>query len=139
LSDIITIGARLRGRFAHIGGRRRNSDQSLIIEALGAGGFAAELSESGERAFKLLDTGPRYRALITDINLGLNKVNGWQVARYAREIDPELPVIYMTGDCAVQWRSQGVPDSILLTKPFATAQIVTAVSNLLNTGTPPVV
>jgi hypothetical protein len=30
-----------------------------------------------------------------------------------------------------------VPNSILLTKPFAPAQIVTAVAQLLNTGTPP--
>jgi hypothetical protein len=32
--------------------------------------------------------------------------------------------------------SHGVPNSILLTKPFAPAQLITALSNLLNTGTP---
>ena len=31
----------------------------------------------------------------------------------------------------------GVPNSILISKPFASAQLVTALSNLLNTGTPP--
>jgi hypothetical protein len=35
-----------------------------------------------------------------------------------------------------QWASQGVPNSILLTKPFAPAQLVTAISQLLNTGPP---
>jgi hypothetical protein len=27
-------------------------------------------------------------------------MNGWDVARRAREIDPEFPVTYMTGDSA---------------------------------------
>jgi hypothetical protein len=51
-------------------------------------------------------------------------------------MDPEFPVFYMTGDSADEWASNGVPNSILLTKPFAPAQLVTAVSQLLNTGRP---
>jgi hypothetical protein len=43
----------------------------------------------------------------------------------------------MTGAGSDQWPSHGVPNSILLTKPFAPAQLVTAVSQLLNVGTPP--
>jgi len=42
----------------------------------------------------------------------------------------------MSGAAADQWPSRGVPNSILLEKPFAPAQLVTAISNLLNTGTP---
>ena len=78
----------------------------------------------------------KYRALVTDINL-LGRIDGWEVAKQAREIDPEFPVIYVTGEAADQWASHGVPNSVLLTKPFAPAQLVTAVSNLLNTGTQP--
>jgi CheY-like chemotaxis protein len=77
----------------------------------------------------------RYRALVTDINL-LGTMDGWEVAKQAREIDPAFPIIYMTGAAADQWPSHGVPNSILLTKPFAPAQLVTAVSQLLNSGTP---
>ena len=47
-----------------------------------------------------------------------------------------FPVVYMTGAAADEWASQGVPNSILLQKPFAPAQLVTAVSQLLNTGSP---
>jgi hypothetical protein len=43
----------------------------------------------------------------------------------------------MTGAAADQWAIQGVPNSLLLTKPFAPAQLVTAISNLLNTGGSP--
>lgn len=75
-----------------------------------------------------------YRALVTDIKLR-GRMNGWEVAKRAREIDPAFPVVYMTGVAGGDWASHGVPNSILLEKPFAPAQLVTAVSQLLNSGT----
>ena len=111
--------------------------QGVIEEALTDGGFEITIASSGEQAIELLDaTSPEFRALVTDINLGKGATNGWAVARHARESKPEMPVVYMTGDSADEWPSKGVPNSVLLTKPFAPAQIVTAVSQLLNTGTP---
>lgn len=77
------------------------------------------------------------RALVTDINLGRHELSGWEVAKHAREINPGIPVVYMSGDSADDWPSKGVPNSIILVKPFAPAQLVTAVSQLLNTATPP--
>jgi hypothetical protein len=43
----------------------------------------------------------------------------------------------MTGVAAEEWARLGVPKSILLTKPFAPAQLVTAVSQLLNKESAP--
>jgi CheY-like chemotaxis protein len=77
----------------------------------------------------------RYAVLVTDINLR-GKMDGWEVAKQAREVIPAFPIIYMTGAAADQWASHGIPNSILLTKPFAPAQLVTAVSQLLNTNPP---
>jgi hypothetical protein len=37
----------------------------------------------------------------------------------------------MSGDSAAGWASNGVPDSVMLPKPFAPAQLVTAVSALI--------
>jgi hypothetical protein len=51
-------------------------------------------------------------------------------------IDPAFPIVYMTGAAADDWASEGVPNSILLKKPFAPAQLVTAVSQLRNAGSP---
>ena len=110
--------------------------QNLVEDALSDGGFESAIAGSGEEAVTLLrGNRHQYRALVTDINL-LGRLDGWEVARQAREIDPAFPIIYMTGAAADQWASHGVPNSILLTKPFAPAQLVTAVSQLLNTGTP---
>jgi CheY-like chemotaxis protein len=76
-----------------------------------------------------------YRALVTDIHLS-GEIDGWEVARSAREINATLPVIYMTGAAGDEWASKGVPNSLLLNKPFAPAQLVTAVSQLLNAAGP---
>jgi len=77
----------------------------------------------------------KYRALVTDIGLR-GQIDGWEVAQQAREIDPAFPIVYMSGAHAEDWASKGVPNSIMLAKPFAPAQLVTAVSQLLNNGTP---
>jgi CheY-like chemotaxis protein len=110
--------------------------QSLVEETLRDGGFDTAIATSGEEALTLLQgyTG-KYRALVTDINLQ-GKMDGWEVAQHAREIEPDFPVVYMSGNAAADWTSKGVPNSIMLAKPFAPAQLVTAVSNLLNSGTP---
>jgi DNA-binding response OmpR family regulator len=112
--------------------------QSVVEESLIEGGFDIVIASSGENAVELLDASEgNYRALVTDINLGRGKIDGWRVARHAREIEPNFPVVYMSGKDAGDWASLGVPNSIMLAKPFAPAQLVTAVSQLLNTGTPP--
>jgi DNA-binding response OmpR family regulator len=110
--------------------------QGIVEDALSEGGFETAIAASGEEAVTLL-IGKKtdYRALVTDINL-LGRLDGWEVARRAREIDPAFPVVYMSGQHAEEWASKGVPNSIMLAKPFAPAQLVTAVSQLLNTGTP---
>ena len=113
------------------------SIQSIVEEALSDGGFEPVIASSGEDALTLLSAN-KYRVLVIDISLGKDRIRGWDVARRARAINPALPVVYITGATADEWAIQGVPNSILLTKPFAPAQLITAVSQLLNTGSPTV-
>ncbi|WP_425994941.1 response regulator [Afipia sp. DC4300-2b1] len=111
--------------------------QALLEETLKDGGYDVTVVSTGEEAIKLLDADePKYRALVTDVNLG-RKVDGWDVARRAREINADTGVVYITGHGAADWASRGVPNSIVLTKPFAPAQLITAVSQLINTGRTP--
>jgi len=110
--------------------------QTMVGEALTDGGFEPAITASGEEAITLLQVNKsKYRGLVTDINL-LGRADGWEVARAAREIDPAMPVIYMTGTHGEEWASKGVPNSVLLSKPFAPAQLVTAIANLLNAAGP---
>ena len=115
-------------------------DEALILldvqDGLEAGGYTVLSAASGREAMALLDTHlDSVRALVTDIDIGSDGITGWDVAQRAREAKPHLPVIYMTGASADQWTSRGVPHSVLLHKPFATAQLITAVSQLLNSST----
>jgi CheY-like chemotaxis protein len=110
--------------------------QALVEESLSDGGFDPLLAVSGEEAIALLNKDENdLRVVVTDINLS-GKLDGWEVGRTAREIEPTMPIVYMTGSHGEEWASKGVPDSVLLTKPFAPAQIVTAISQLLNASPP---
>jgi CheY-like chemotaxis protein len=110
--------------------------QTVVEETLAEGGFEPAVVASGEEAVALLQGHKgKYRALVTDIDLQ-GKMDGWEVAQQAREIDPEFPIVYMSGASAADWPVKGVPNSIMLAKPFAPAQLLTAISNLLNSGTP---
>jgi DNA-binding response OmpR family regulator len=110
--------------------------QDIVHDALKEGGFDLLRTASGKDALTLLSSGVvKYSALVTDINL-TGGATGWGIARRAREIEPALAVVYITGAAADEWASQGVPNSILLRKPFAPAQLVTAVAQLLNKSAP---
>ena len=105
--------------------------QMIVEDALVDGGFEPAIAPSGEEAVTLLKGHKgKYHALVADITL-LGRLDGWEVAKRAREIDPAFPVLYITGAHADRWPSQGVPNSVLLTKPFAPAQLVTAVNRMV--------
>ena len=105
---------------------------SPLEETLRDGGFDLELAKDGAAALGILEArSETLRGLITDVNLGAGP-NGWDVARRARELSEDMPVVYMTGADGHEWAAHGVPNSTLVHKPFAPAQIVTAISALLN-------
>jgi DNA-binding response OmpR family regulator len=110
--------------------------QGLIEEMLTEGGFATDILSSGEEALTLFRGRLKnYKALVTDVALK-GRLNGWEVASQIRETDAVFPVAYMSGVHANEWASKGVPNSVMLAKPFALAQLVTAVSQLLNSAPP---
>jgi DNA-binding response OmpR family regulator len=105
---------------------------TLLQETLRDAGFELEVAKSGDEALAILDAkSETLRGLITDINLGAAP-GGWDVAKHARELSPDIPVLYISGASGHEWTSHGVPNSTIVAKPFALAQIVTAISALLN-------
>lgn len=112
------------------------SIQSILQDAFEEGGFAVLAASNADQAIEVLNARhSEVRALVTDIQLG-SAISGWDVARHARENNPTLPVVYTTGSNAADWPSMGVPNSIVIPKPFVPAQVLVAVSQLLNTGSP---
>jgi len=85
--------------------------QGVIEDALTDAGFSPAIAASGEEAVTLLNgCGDKYRALVTDVGLR-GKMDGWAVARRARQIDPEFPVVYRRarGPMGITGRAQQYP------------------------------
>ena len=111
-------------------------DEPLIAlalqDALHEAGFATHDVITGEEALDVLDSDHQaLSGVITDIKLG-GKVDGWEVGRHARELVPRIPIVYISGDSGHEHTAMGVPESLMLQKPFAPAQLITAISSLLN-------
>lgn len=105
----------------------------MLEEAFRQDGFATAFATDASQAIKALEApGADFRALVTDISLGRSLPTGWDVARRARALSPELAVVYLTGQCAADWVTDGVEHSVLLTKPFGLRDLVDAVIRLLN-------
>ena len=110
-------------------------DEVLIAEvledALIESGYEVVKALNGSEALNEIENdASRFRAVVTDIRLGKG-VDGWAVAQRAREIVPTMPIVYMSASGSHEWPSKGVPGSFMLVKPFAPAQLVTAVSTLV--------
>jgi DNA-binding response OmpR family regulator len=111
-------------------------DEALIVEILTAEfadtGFEVVVASDGNRAIAELDAdAARFKAVVTDIRLGKGP-DGWDVGRRARELVSDMSVVYVSGDSTHDWSSKGVPESVVILKPFAPTQLVTAVSTLIS-------
>ena len=101
-----------------------------LVETLHDGGFTTEECGDGKAACQCIDKCAEMQGLITDIRLG-DGPNGWDVARHARRRFPHIAVLYVTGDSVAEWTSEGVPNSLIMQKPYAEAQLMTAIASLL--------
>jgi len=110
-------------------------DDTLIEEwlehILERAGFTVVKASSGNEAIALLNVNDlNFRALVCDVRLGRGPT-GWDVAKRARAQDAHVPVIYISGSAGHRWESEGVPDSLFISKPFTGEQILAAISRLL--------
>ncbi len=95
-------------------------------------GFEVVSVFDAAQAIAAFDAEPtRFKGLVTDIRLGAGQ-SGWEIARHLRQATPNIPVVYMSGDSAVHWSAEGVPESLMISKPFFVQQITTALATLLN-------
>jgi CheY-like chemotaxis protein len=102
----------------------------VLTEALTDGGYSVLEAANGAAALELIDGLENLRGLVTDVRMGPGP-NGWEIAHRAREKFAGLAVVYVTGDSMAEWSANGVPLSTALQKPFASAELVTALANLL--------
>ena len=110
-------------------------DEPLVLlvaqDALEAGGYTVVPVQLSSEAMGVLDSRiSELSGLVTDIRLPGGR-DGWEIARHARELRSDLPIVYTTADSTADWSVKGVPKSVVVQKPYAGAQLLTAISTLM--------
>jgi CheY-like chemotaxis protein len=105
--------------------------REFLVMALEDAGFEVVAAENGAAALEALDhNADPFCAIVTDIQLGAGP-DGWEVARRARQINRQLPVVYMTGAGGADMAAKGVSNSLMIAKPFNFDDVVQAVIALI--------
>ena len=111
-----------------------DDDQDVLhvtTEILRQAGYRIQSVMSADIASVLLREGLPFRLLITDVVLpGL--LDGYALARMARDLSPGIPIIYLTGYPPVaEIRGRGAPHGETLVKPVRAEDLCKAVDLLL--------
>ncbi len=89
----------------------------IVCEAFEEQGFAVEAVDNAADALRRLATGSPVDVLFTDVNLP-GGMDGAALARRARELRPDLPVLYTSGRRSQFGRLQPVEGSMFVPKPY---------------------
>lgn len=101
-----------------------------VTEELSDAGYTCLEAANGSEAVALLAEHPDVSLLVTDLGLP-GGMNGRDVAETARETNPDLPVLFITG-----YSDQGALDgdmqrAAVMAKPFRMADLVAKVQALI--------
>jgi CheY-like chemotaxis protein len=88
----------------------------MVADSLSQQGFSVSVVTNGADALRHLVSAP-VDVLFTDINLP-GGMDGTALARRARELLPDLPVVYASGGVSMFDFTSRVPRSIFVAKPY---------------------
>jgi CheY-like chemotaxis protein len=90
--------------------------RDVIVDVLSRPGYQVLAAASGSEALRLMAE-RSVDLLVTDVVMP--DINGFELARQARELNPAITLIYMSGFYTESHRRTG-PKGPMLTKPFKT-------------------
>ncbi|MFY9289770.1 MAG: response regulator [Methylorubrum rhodinum] len=106
-------------------------DEEMLLSAVSMefedAGFDVLRAGTAEEAYDLLRGKAQVDLLFTDIRLP-GQLDGWDLAERARAMQPDLPVIYVTGYSTEEPRQ--VAESVLMMKPYRMTAIIGAARRL---------
>jgi PAS domain S-box-containing protein len=104
----------------------------LVDEVLDDLGYTVIGAGDGVSGLKILESGVRIDLLVTDVGLP-NGLNGRQLADAARQLRPDLKVLFITGyvENAADRNGQLEAGMELLTKPFSLQALIAKVSDMM--------
>jgi len=106
-----------------------------VAEALGEQGFDVETASNAVDALRHLVCST-IDVLFTDINLP-GVMDGTDLARRARELAPQLPVIYASARVAAVAPEVSVPGAVFLPKPYRTEALGRLIAGVCQGGRQP--
>jgi PAS domain S-box-containing protein len=127
----------------HVPEQAAGSERVLVVEdrglvrnlaqsVLSAAGFDVVTAVGGDEALELVQAGTELDLLLTDVVMP--GMSGAELARRLRSLQPELPVLYMSGytDDVLRPAELAEPRTSFLAKPFHNAELVAAARNALD-------
>jgi DNA-binding NtrC family response regulator len=102
----------------------------MIAEALREDGFEVCAVDTAMEGLRHLVSGEPCDALFTDIDLR-GGPDGALLAKLARQIKPELAVVYASGAVAGLEQLAAVPGAVFLSKPYRPETVGTALRRLV--------
>ena len=106
--------------------------RTLVVDALGDLGYRTIEAADGREGLEILRSATRLDLLLTDVGLP-NGMNGRQVADAARELRPDLKILFATGyaESVVLNHGHLVHGMGIITKPFGMAELGRRVRSLI--------
>ncbi|MGN6154510.1 MAG: ATP-binding protein [Sphingomicrobium sp.] len=92
-------------------------------------GYEVHAMPGGEKALSRLRD-EQFDLLITDV--AMPGMNGVELAREARSIDPDLPILFSSGYADVQAFGDELSDETVLRKPFRIADVASRIARVLD-------
>jgi len=97
---------------------------------LSAEGYEVDLAEDGKKALEFIDSN-QYDLIVLDIMLPY--FDGFEIAKHVREIDPRIPILFLTARTTAEDRIKGLKIGAddYLTKPFHLDELLLRIQGML--------
>jgi CheY-like chemotaxis protein len=98
--------------------------REVMHDVLEDEGFQALCADSTQDAIQTMehDNGDDISAIFADIDLG-DRGGGYEVARRARLIKPDIKIIYTSGGAREDFARERVEDAVFVQKPYLPSQV----------------
>jgi CheY-like chemotaxis protein len=104
----------------------------LLATELEQSGFEVLATDSASAALEAVRNSPEaFQALVTEVELD-SPLSGFDVARRCREVQPQMPVVYIDGGCEQLFQREGEPGAVLLSRPSAASRLVGVLCELFD-------
>lgn len=111
--------------------------RELLVEFLQESGLQVEAVGCACEGLALASRPDGCALLVTDIDLGVRDLDGFEIAARARRTRPDLPVVFISGRTWKLQEHAATARDRMLRKPFNGTSLVTTVHELLGRSVQP--